>query len=646
MVRRIVLIAGIFVLWTELALAEPSATELVRRGPLPAQSLFSDAEERFQPPSEEWFRQAQQALRGEVERVSRGLDSLSKLDANIWKSHLRWELLERNLGDRSTVNLSELELVRRWMYSNRQGLESPFFAPLRQAMDEYLDAAFTFAQDDLQAAFNDQAALARRQIAALVADPSDAHAAALGRTLGWFERTGQLAADVEETRSLLSLPNAQFVVSESLIRRIMATQATDVSETIAVTEQVRIAPTSPLQRSRTMRVRGSASTVGRVEIRPTPNDRVAELSLVYRGTVESRARGQTGPVTLHLASGGTAEAIKPVYFGPLGLELGETRVSPRVTSRVTGVSAGSAVVKRIATRRAGQPESKSLMNAKARSTTVDQLKTRLDQRVEEAIAKIRADVGRVQSALGEVGDVTAPLVREGATPYFDSAQTSASGMQLNAYARRRDQFGAAAACPIETVGGDILARVHVSFLNNMAETITGGKTLSDEFFMRYAKVIHSELPLPLMVHSRSARWSLTMAKHRPIEFQIPRPNRFVIVVRVDAVEIDGVTSTVPATAAIDYDLLQNEFGEYELKRDRGVAVDSALPEATRSFLVEKLGAFFGPVLNGKGVVVPEGGMLGALAGLRSRGVHAEREWIVAGWDVPTMVIDELIRLQK
>jgi hypothetical protein len=532
------------------------------------------------------------------------------------------------------------------MYSNRAGLESPFFAPLRAAMDAHLDAAFTFSHADLRMTFNEQVARARRQIVAVGDKPSDANAAALGRTLGWLERTGQLKAEVAEVRMLLSRPNAEIVVGNELIDRIMATQATEVSETIPVAETVRVAPTRAIQRPRTMNVRGTASTVGRVSIRPVPNAKVAELSLDYEGMVDSTARGRTGPVTLRLRASGSAQAAKPIYFGPEGIELGPTQVTPSVVSHVTGVEANSAAVRRIAQRRSSQPESRAQMNAEARSTTVEQLKRRLDERVEEAVAKIRADMEQVRVKISEVSDVTAPLAREGATPYFHGAYSTAEGVALTAYARRREQFGAAALCPIESIAGDIVVRVHTSLVNNMAETITGGKTLSDEFFMRYAKVIHAELPLPLMVHARAPRWALTMARHRSIEFQNPAANKLVIVVRVDAVHIDGDVMATPVTARIAYDLVENEFQEFELRRTGDVELTTELAEPTRGFLSEKLSAFFGPMLNGGGVVVPEGGALGALGGLQSRGVLVEHEWLVAGWDVPPEVIDELLRLRQ
>ena len=162
------------------------------------------------------------------------------------------------------------------------------------------------------------------------------------------------------------------------------------------------------------------------------------------------------------------------------------------------------------------------MNRRANAATVEQLQTKLDQRVEEAIAKMQEEASRVQSSLREFQELAAPLEREGATPRLDRLQSTASAIQLNARAEQRGQFGAAAPCPHDAMGGDIQFRLHVSAFNNMAETITGGKTLDDKFFMKYAKVLHAELPLPLMVHARSTRWAFTMQRHRPIELVIPQ----------------------------------------------------------------------------------------------------------------------------
>jgi hypothetical protein len=219
-------------------------------------------------------------------------------------------------------------------------------------------------------------------------------------------------------------------------------------------------------------------------------------------------------------------------------------------------------------------------------------------------------------------------------------------MVLNAYARQRGQFGAVGPCPADAMTGDVVIGVHASFVNNLAETITGGKTLSDEFLMKYAKVLHAELPLPLMVHSRAARWAFTMARHRPLAVTIASPEAITFRVRVDAVEIDGAVTNVAATAKISYRLQRDKFGDFALMRDGGVDIDAAGPADVQAFVHEKLDAFFGPVLNGGGVIVPEGGALGTVRTLEWQGLRAQNDWIVTAWNVPDVAIDALVRFQE
>jgi hypothetical protein len=192
-------------------------------------------------------------------------------------------------------------------------------------------------------------------------------------------------------------------------------------------------------------------------------------------------------------------------------------------------------------------------------------------------------------------------------------------------------------------GGDVVIGVHVSFINNMAETILGGKTLSDSFVMKYAKVVHAELPLPLMVHCRAPHWAMTMAKDRPLELMIAGPNEVVLISRIVAIEVDGVTTEMNAVARMTYELQQDEFGDVSLVRQGDVELEAEGTAEARAFLASKLDAFFGPTLTGGGVIVPAGGALATMKQLEWHGVRADRDWIVTAWDVPAEAIQEMIR---
>ena len=591
-------------------------------------ALFNGGEDRFVEPSDEWFVETQQALREEVERVAKVFDNDGGQDAQYWKKHLRWHLLEKNLGSRETIDIDELALVRRWMYSNRPGLEGPFFEKLRPLMDAYLDAAYTHAQTDLFTQFKDKVALARQQCQLLEYEPTDAHAAALGRTVGWLERTRQLPEEVAEVRARASHPNAQVLVTHPLIAGVLDMFADKIEQSIRIVDTTRTPPSGLLQRSRTLYLNGTADTRGSVAFEMIPNEEQAEFSLVYNGEVAAICYADAGPVVFNIATRGPVLASTPIYFGLDDLQKGETAVTPHVRTRLTSVSGRSSLMRRVAQRRASEPASKSQMSAHARAKTVSMLEDQMQLQIAKAINEIRSEVQKTNNSLDGFGDVLAPVQREGAVLQLLGTRSTAAAAVLNVLSGRRSQWGAPAPCPHVVEGHGVVTRVHVSFFNNVAETIMAGKTFTDRYFMNYGKILQAELPLPLMVHSRSARWAVIAAKQRPLVLQIPSANRFHFTLRLQGLEYDGETTWTPAVAEVFYELAQNEYGEYRLERAGELQLRTNLDEQNRTFLQRKLSAFFGPVLDGGGVVIPDGGALGKVAELKVPEVIIDRNWIV------------------
>ncbi len=336
-------------------------------------------------------------------------------------------------------------------------------------------------------------------------------------------------------------------------------------------------------------------------------------------------------------------ANKPVTFGPVGIEIGETTVQPSVRTRVTNIDADNPLIRRLGERRVNDPQNKSHISKRARQKAVQLLKGEMDDRVTEAIDEIRAEIARMRDNASEFGDVFAPVVREGALPFFHSTASASAAIAANIMSQRREQFGAATPCPLDFAEGDVRFRVHVSFLNNMMETIMAGKMFTDEYFMQYAKILQPTLPLDLMVHARTPRWAIIAAKPRPLELRIPAPNQFEFALNIANLEIDGEKYNDPSTATIRYELVKNEYDEYYLQRMADVRLESTLPTVQRDFLQKKLSAFFAPVLDAGGVSIPEGGSLGSLSALQFLGVQADQDWVVVGVNVPKEFVDNTMK---
>lgn len=604
--------------------------------------ILQDAESRFVPPDPSWFSTTQQALAAETAKVQDALESYGQQYADAWKNHLRWPLLLQNLGDLEEVNPEQLALVRRWMFSNREGLEYPFFAELRTTTEAHLDAVLTFSEPDLERAYREQLAVARRQIQALSSEPNDANAAALGRTLGWMQRSRQLEEEVAQVRRLISWPNAQILVSKEVIDRAIALLAKDVEQSLPVTDRVPVANGGLFGQERMANVRGIAHTHGKIGLDLLSNADFAKLMLVYQGEIESHCRAFVGPVTVAMQTMGPVHAITPIQLSLQGVTVAPTEVDPQVITQITGVSAEREFIRRVGQRRATEPEAWQQMNWRAKQKAGELLKDEMQQRVEFVLEEIRAEIAKSQESLANFQEVLAPVVREGADPRWAGIESTPEAVLINGLSQRREQLAAPNPCPEEAGVSDVQLRMHVSFFNNMAETIMAGKTFTDRYFMNYGRVIQPQLPPPLMVHSRSTRWGIVAAKPRPLEISIPEPYRFRMELRMQQVNIGEQSYTGTTIAIVHYDLVENSFGEFMLQRDGDVQLESAMSQDAEEFLLDKLNAFFAPVLDGSGVALPEGGTLGRLRGLQPQGVYADRDWLAIGIGVPTELMEDLL----
>ena len=628
--------AALLSLLCEPLLASPSLEVRASQ----ALQLFEDAENRFREPDLQWFEKTRDALAEEVAQVDQALEAQGSEYAKAWKDLLRWPLLIGNLGDASQINVDELALVRRWLYSNREGLEYDFFAQLRVRVEAHLDAAIAFTDENLSATFRRKVQLLREQLIALAEDNNDSNAAAVGRTLGWLEQVRQLEDEVVAARELISLPNAQIRINKPLLDRAIALLATNVQQTLPVSDRVNMPNASLFGRSRTINVHGVASTSGKISLELLDNQDLGDLQLVYRGEIDSRCRSVVGPVTVAMHTLGPVTAITPVQLSMAGVKLVTTNVQPKVRTRVTNVSAKNQLFERLGKRRVSEPDSRRQMNSRASYKAEKLLQEEMDDRVKTVLDDIRAELQAARSSMGNFSDVFAPVQREGATPRWEGIQTTTNSVFVNGISQRREQLGSPVIAPTNEHPADVEVQLHVSFFNNMLETIMAGKTFTDRYFMRYGRILQAELPPQLMVHSRSLRWSVDARKPRPFEISIPSANRFRIELRFQKVVIGEEVFTGPTIMSVEYNLFENEYGEYFLEREQDLAIDSSLPAEQEAFLHGKLSAFFAPVLDAGGVALPEGGSLGRLRGLQPAGAHASDNWLILGVNIPDEVLKE------
>lgn len=285
-------------------------------------SVLSGAEARYAKPSAAWFHNTQKELREEAKRIEAAFDARGPEYAETWKTYLHWDLLAPNLKEGYLGDFQKIALVRRWLYSNQEGLESAFFAKIRRTIDEHLDAVFTFGIADFKAEFVKQLSQLRLECDALVKLPSEENGVAFGRTLGFFERTRQLAAETNYLRKHLAHANAQLIVSEAFIQRLMEQQNKEFSNSQPVSDTVWL-PTGLGGALKQVNLEGTATTTGTLSLQLIDNPDQAQINLIFQGNTYSTTNGYQGPVTTSSVTHGPVSAVQQLFLTPNGMVAGK-----------------------------------------------------------------------------------------------------------------------------------------------------------------------------------------------------------------------------------------------------------------------------------------------------------------------------------
>jgi hypothetical protein len=369
---------------------------------------------------------------------------------------------------------------------------------------------------------------------------------------------------------------------------------------------------------------GLAQTQGQVSFDTLPD--------AVRGTLEVRLEGQTlcpanvaqrGRIAIHSSAQTSIWASKQVHISDLGLTLAPATAACATAVQISDVDAGSRLLERLALRRANQlaPQAGEAASRKAEA----EASSKLDQEANAAL-------GRINQLFGE--KVRAPLIRLGALPALFQFSTDERNLRLVMGQYNSGQLGAAGEPPALADSIDLGGCVHESLVNNSCETLLNGATIEDDTWRELMNVLTGSSPRPLWVHDRAERWSVTMARQRPVSVrfvdqQLAIKLRFASVTRGsrrddEAVEIEAsfipqVTADGPAFTR------QGNLGIHiagcNLQKD----------EELRKFLARKFGAVLPEELHLSGLVPPAGASLGKLRQLELTELASDRGWLTIGY---------------
>ncbi len=535
-------------------------------------------------------------------------------NAAAWEAYLRWpELMAQLQAEVPDPKVVE-SVLDKWE-DNYPGLEAQRFVRTREAVRDYVYLAADVANENYAEEY------ARRvdELAGLVEryeeSGSSDDAVAIGRTLGWLERTGQAQQLVETVRARYQRPNffgygsARFAAIgfEQPVNRV-----TPVNDIILGTH-----------------VRGTAHMTGGTTLRLVPDPNVARFQLLLAGTAVSNNVGHNRGVTI-CSTGVTAlQACKNLWMDEAGLFSSVATANGRTNTTITGIDGGGGRIRqRIATNRVydSKPQAEVIASQRAAG--------RLQRSFEAEASPMVADANR-----RFMERFKTPLTRRNAYPEDVSFSTTPYYVVVKSLSADKNQIGAPTPPARLSLPFDVCTQMHESAVTNFGESLLAGMHLTDERLVQILRdELKTEVPDELQITEDKDPWSITFARESPARARF-EDGRVFMAIRGDQFTRADQVVNEPIEITANYNIEITNEGTARLVRDGDVEVNflererlSAAQVTFRTFLRRKFRAMFKEEFVGEGLK-PKGRW--AKAGtLRLELIDSNNHWLNLGWNLP------------
>ena len=559
----------------------------------------------------------------EVDRTRRVLDrALAKLDALFlrsdeetdwgWREYLRWEDLTTTL-DSETPDLSVLRRTYDYLRRKHEGLEMEHFTDVRSALNDFINASHFTRQENQVQLYAELLDELKDAVKAANQNPSAASNSTLGRILGTLEAAGQVPGLVSDVRSHFGQPNLMARVSNSFIARNTEQTIDDqreVSEEILGSQQT-----------------GQAHTLGTVTLNTVTNPDQAELKAVLEATTTAqnigrRPIGNLGTIVIHSDSESQATASKSILIKDGHLSSTAARACATTRTKINKVSAPRFISK-FATRQVHRKKGKAESIASQR--VARRLEDQFDERVAESVGQANDNVTK---------EVRYPLIRLDAYPEAINFSTTEEDLNLEVVQAGQFQVGTGDEAPPISDDSDAALVVHQSAINNLAESILGGKTITDRMAAELLEVANQgDLPEEFSV-DRTNPWSITLAKYQPVTVELG-DSKITVNIRGSRFRRGGSSVNDMIQVSATYRIEKTSKG-VKLSREGDVELTYPGKEqltveqtAVKSFLLVKFNYLFKDLAETTGVQFP--GRFEDKAPMELAVFEMSRGWLSLAW---------------
>lgn len=582
--------------------------EAVPRDRLP--DVVRHARGTFQMPTDDELSGKREGLRRRVAELEAYLNRGGDAYAAAWKKYLHWDVLQAQLEEEK-ADLQQLNRVLQQFYTNQEGLERPIFSHLRRHLHDYMNISLVHATPNMAEQFDEQLTELADNLADFEESPSATKALTIAQALGWLNSAGQANHVLHTVRQHYAQPNFYATVSTQFA-------ALGVNNTVDETQPIQdcILGTS---------LRGTARTRGDLRLKLIPNPERAEFEIMLDGVAVSDNVGVNRGVTIYSQGTTQIDARKRIFFDAEGLRDNGANATCDTSSVIQGIGHRSALVRKIAWKRAHQQKGPAEKVASRRAER--RVEGQMNERAEEMLAQPRQDFLKVYRN---------PLLRRGEFPQVFDATTSTDGIILRILQAQMHHLGAPSAPPVMDDDFDFALRIHESFAGNFSEAVLGGYTLTDEGLVEFLEKNERDVPDELRPENSPEPWSITFSTSQPVRVEF-RDETITIELRgrrftrgEQRVNEEMKISAVYVVERTDEGARFIRQGDVQAEYVRQ-GFENAPKIAVKTLMRTKFGALFKPEFSGEGLQLP--GNWGKSGPLKLGQFDSNGGWLVAGWDL-------------
>ena len=575
--------------------------------------------EHFRPSDPAQVTNAKNRVLAAMRNLEGFLASGNSANSEAWKQYLRWDDLQAELNKESGATPAELQALADLYLSNHRGLELPAFVELRRAINDYAYAVY-YSGEPIKGLYGQQIDELAKRLDAYAQNANSDDAAVIGRTLGWFERGGQVPHLVSSVRQNFSRTNCYVIASQQLIAA--GVQSNDAREKL---NQPQYVNDNILKVS----IRGTAYPNLTMDLAFVPSADRATFDLRLYGGATSSSVGYRGPVTVYTTGYTSINAGKRIYFDADGITADGAYAQCATSTNINDIAASCGLIERIAWKQAGKTKGQAENIASARAQT-----------------RIAGQVnGEVSPRLAEANESYSEkfrnrLLRRDSFPRVFHASTTESQMFVRMLHANGAQIAANTEPPELSANHDLSARVHESIVLNFGESLLGGVTLTDERLVELLSESESEIPEELQITPDKDPWSITFMRDQPVAAKFANDEVRIAVRGRRFTRGDQVVRAQMEISA-SYKLEKSNGGS-KLTRQGDVVAEYVEKErqslgetAMKTLMRKKFAALFKPEIVSDGLMLPE--QFRNVGKLQLQQLQADKGWLTLGWTQPEAV---------